>query len=827
MLYYSIKRFTLMTGLALLSASGLIAQTDLKLWYREPASNWNEALPVGNGRLAAMTFGRPSEEVIQLNEESVWSGEPGNNVVKGLKPGIEKMRSLISQGKYEEAQDLGLKIIPRQVATDNNYGMKYQPVGNLVLKFPGHERPETYYRDLDIHNAISSVSYKVKGVTFRRELLASLTDDVIVMRLTADKARSIHFKAAMNSPHEQWKSSVVNGMVALDGVSGNADNKTGKVKFKSLVRVITEGGKSAFSGDSLSVSGATAATIYISIGTNVVNYKDLSADPHDRALSRLNGAVKKHYAALKSAHIQEYKKYFDRVNLQIAGAAKVDMPTDQRVREFAKGNDPGLVNLYFQFGRYLLISSSMPGTQPANLQGKWNDRVNPPWDSKYTININTEMNYWPAELTNLSEMHQPLFSMIRDLAVTGRESASEMYGARGWMVHHNTDQWRITGPVDGAFYGMWPMGGAWLSQHLWQHYLYSGDTAFLKEYYPILKGAATFYKDVLQEEPVNKWLVVSPSMSPENSHRGKVSITAGTTMDNQLVFDVLQNSIRAANVLNTDQKFADSLKTILMRIPPMQIGKHGQLQEWMQDLDRPDDKHRHISHLYGLYPSNQISAFSNPQLFQAARTSLIFRGDKSTGWSMGWKVNWWARLFDGNRAYKLITDQLSPAPQETSGQNGGTYPNLFDAHPPFQIDGNFGCTAGIAEMLMQSHDGNIHLLPALPDVWGNGSVSGLVARGGFIVDMEWKDFRVSKLTVTSKIGGSCRLRVKGRLKSASGEALRIASGVNKNPLFQTAEIQEPLVSKEAVIQTPGVDEGILYDVETTAGKKYVFIQDQG
>lgn len=805
-----------------LCATKTFSQQQLKLQYSKPASNWNEALPLGNGRLGLMTFGNPEKERLQLNEETVWAGEPGNNVPKNVGAKIDELRTLLFSGKNREAQDLSNLTFPRQAPVDLDYGMPYQTVGDVWLNFPGHGNYSEYKRELDIQNAVSTVSYKLNGITFKRTVFVSFSDDVIIMKLTADQKKSISVNIGVSSTHRKQEVKVKDKQLLLSGVSGSVDHKTGKVKFVEQIKPVLSGGTLKIIGKELSIVNADELTLYISIGTNFKSYKDLTGNAEDKADLILAKAVKVNYQQAKASHIKKYRHYFDRVSLDLGTSPQSEKSTDIRVQEFAAKHDPGLVALYFQFGRYLLISCSQPGGQPANLQGIWNDKNSPPWDSKYTVNINTEMNYWPAELTNLTEMHQPLFAMLKDLAETGKESAMGMYKARGWNMHHNTDLWRITGVVDGGFYGIWPMGGAWLTQHLWQHFLFTGDQNFLKVYYPVLKGAALFYLDVVKEEPSHHWLVMAPSMSPENTYEKGVGIAAGTTMDNQLIFDVFSNIINAAKVLKIDQSFADSVTVVLAKMPPMQIGQYGQLQEWLKDLDRTNDKHRHISHLYGLYPSGQISPFRNPELLEAAKNSLIYRGDKSTGWSMGWKVNWWARLLDGNQAYKLISDQLSPAPMETKGQSGGTYPNLLDAHPPFQIDGNFGCTAGIAEMLLQSYDGNIFILPALPDVLKAGKVTGLKARGGFEIDMEWKAGKLKTLSVKSGLGGNCRLRLAEQVSLVGKLKLNHAHGENSNEFYQVNRIKTPLISDQARLKGLQPPKTRLFDFDTKAGNTYTF-----
>ncbi len=818
------KRILSLLLASALAATGVRAQGHT-LWYDRPAMTWTQALPVGNGRLGGMVFGNPAVERVQLNEETIWAGQPNFTLNPRAKGALPRVRSLIAEGKYREAQNLAdASIMP---GANRNSGMPYQTFGDLYISMPGHGSYTGYRRELSLDSALSVVSYTVGGVSYRRETIATLGpgDNVVAVRLTASKPGMITFTACLTSPHHDVITRSEGGDVTLSGVTSRHEGLKSLVRFQGRMAADVSGGTVTSSGGVISVSGADEAVVYVSIATNVKSYNDVSADEQERTRNGLRAAMAKGYAELREAHLGVFTGYMGRVKLDLGPDRFPSVPTDRRIAAFAATADPWLVATYFQFGRYLLICSSQPGTQPATLQGIWNDKMLPSWDSKYTTNINLEMNYWPAEPTNLTELSGPLFDLIGDLTVTGARTAREMYGADGWVLHHNTDLWRATWPIDRASAGMWMMGGAWLCRHIWEHYLYTADVQFLERYWPAMLGAATFFEQTMVREPRHGWLVVSPSVSPENSPRKGVPLNWGVTMDNQLLFELFHSVAAAGEALDADPDRYSRFGALADSLAPMQIGSWGQLQEWMDDWDNPDDHHRHVSHLYGLYPGSQISPYRTPELFAAARTSLEHRGDVSTGWSMGWKVCFWARLLDGDHAMKLITDQLTLSPDTflvvgDVKQRGGTYPNMFDAHPPFQIDGNFGCTAGIAEMLLQSHDGFVYLLPALPSAWPDGSVSGLVARGGFVVDMAWKHGRLTRLAVHSRLGGNLRLRSAVPLKA---KGLGRARGDNPNWLFALPATPAPLISEKAEVAAPRLPKTYLYDLPTEPGQTYVIV----
>jgi alpha-L-fucosidase 2 len=751
----------------------------LLLWYNKPAARWTEALPVGNGRLGAMIYGKTEKEVIQFNEETLWSGQPHDYAHPGAHQYLGQIRQLLWDGKQKEAEKLANEHFMSQPFGQ----LCYQPFGNLLLDFPGHEEASAYQRNLDLENAISSVVYEVDGVKFKREIFSSEPVQALVIRLESSKKGKLNFSAGMDSPHSDYSVTIENGEVVLRGKANNYPKEFDYAKlpypkslltFEARLKIINEGGSVVQNEKSLIINNAKNATIILVAATSFVNFNDISGNPAVRCKENLANMAGKTYKSLRSEHIADYQKLFNRVHFDLGNSEISFRPTNERLISFQEDQDPSLVALLYQYGRYLLISSSRPGTQPANLQGIWNDRMAPPWDSKYTININAEMNYWPSEITNLSECTEPLIQMVKDLSVTGRKVAKEHYNMSGWVAHHNTDIWRGAAPINGSDHGIWPTGGAWLSQHLWWHYQFTGDKEYLKNTaYPVLREASQFFAEYLIPDPkYSEWLVSGPGNSPEQG-----GLVMGPVMDHQIIRELFANTIEAAEILKTDKDFVKVLKEKKGKIAPDQIGQHGQLQEWLEDIDDPKNEHRHVSHLWGLHPGSEIHPLTTPELADACKVTLSHRGDGGTGWSRAWKINFWARLLDGDHAFLLLKNLMVPSLIEgvEMRDKGGLYMNLFDAHPPFQIDGNFGATSGITEMLLQSHLRNENgtyfqdILPALPTALSTGKISGIKGRGGFEFSIAWKNNELVSLEVKSLLGNQLNMRYKGKLIQLASE----------------------------------------------------------
>jgi alpha-L-fucosidase 2 len=797
------KTILAMVIVALIAGAGeagvFAAQDAHVIWLGHPADKWDNAFPVGNGRLGGLVWGKTDEEQIILNEDTCWSGGPYSTVVKGGFKALPEIQKAVFQGEFKKAHVL----FSRHILGYPVEQMKYQGLGTLVMKYPSAEPVTNYRHQLDLDTAVVTTSYEQGGVRFTREVFSSPVDQVVVVRLTADKPGRISFVSQLrgfrNSAHSNYATDYFrmdgfgrDGLV-LRGKSADYMGVEGKLRYEARVRAEAEGGKVRVEADELFVDGADAVTLLVAGATNFVNYRDVSADPAARVARTLQAVEGKGYGELKAAHVREHQRLFRRVALTLPATANSGLPTDERLKAFDGKNDPALGALVFQFGRYLLISSSRPGTQPANLQGIWNKDQNPMWDSKYTTNINTEMNYWPAEVGNLSECAEPLFAMIKDLTDQGSQVAREHYGARGWVFHQNTDLWRVAAPMDGASWGTFTTGGAWLSTHLWEHYLYTGDKAFLAEAYPILKGCAEFFLDFLVPHPARGWLVTNPSTSPENFPAGPpsvrffdevttfmtgTSICAGSTIDMQILNELFSSVARAAEILGVDPELRKKVLETKAKLAPMQIGKKGNLQEWLEDWDETEKSHRHISGLWGLFPGKQISARRTPEFAQASKAVLEQRGLPGNGWASAWKTACWVRLGDASKAMENFTYAM----------NNYTTTSLFSiCSRAMQVDGAFGLSAAIAEMFLQSHEEELNLLSALPESWKSGEVSGLLARGGFEVGLKWQDGRLVQATLVSKLGGPCRVRSAVPLKVASeGRSISAAKLENGLMEFKTA-----------------------------------------
>ena len=849
----AMKRFVILFVSILFTACGFSQHnSQLKIWYDKPASAWEEALPLGNGKTGAMVFGGVQQERYQLNDNTLWSGypNPGNNPEAAkLLPAV---REQIFAGNYDSATSIWKKM-------QGPYSARYLPLGDLLINFQlADSIPTKYYRSLDLDQAVSTVKFIINGVEYTRETFISYPGKIMAIRISADKKAAINFKTTLTSQLRHQTTAVSKNYLVLKGktpkyvanreedpvqIEYDRDPNGEGMNFEMHMKIINDGGSIKNANGMLIVSHADAVTIYLSEATSFNGFDKSPGlqgkDPAILATKNLETALKKKFTQLKKEHIADHQSLFRRVQFNLGeDAASMQLPTDERLKNFSKTNDQQLVVLYYQFGRYLMISGSRPGSRPLNLQGIWNDHVQPPWGSNYTTNINTEMNYWPAENTNLSECHQPLFDFMKELAVNGAVTAKTNYNIQqGWVAHHNSDLWAKTSPPGGwdkdprsaARWSCWPMAGAWLCTHLWEHYLFTGDEKFLRQQaYPLMKGSAQFLLEWLVADPQSGYLVTNPSTSPENTMKkdGKqYQLSMASTMDMSIIRELFTAVIKTQNILDVDERLRDKLIEAKEKLYPFHIGQFGQLQEWFCDCDDTTDKHRHISHLFGLFPGSQVTVDQTPELVAAAKNSLIYRGDVSTGWSMAWKINWWARLHDGEHAYKILQSAftyIDPKQKRETMGGGGTYPNLFDAHPPFQIDGNFGAAAGITEMLLQSHDGKLELLPALPAAWKDGSIKGIKARGNFTVDIYWMDGKLVRSKIFSALGGNCRISTGYPVKVLEVKSTE-AKGINPNPLMTSYGIPPHEKNHQAKLEElPGEKEWII-DFPTEKGKSYIIV----